>query len=196
MSHDCKLILLLLCGLLFSGCCWANSLHWAAMEQDTQGVEDALQEGVPVNERECDGLTPLWIAASTGNETIVRMLLEAGAQVDARSGAYRQITPLIVAAAKGYTGTVRILLEAGADVNAQSSSGETALMEAAIEGHFGIARLLLQAGANVNLQNRENKTAATLAKENGWFAIARLIMMVGERRASLSYERSRRAGRP
>lgn len=60
-----------------------------------------------------------------GSANKVRLLLAAGAEVDARQPGW--MTPLMLAAASGNAPVVSLLLEAGADVNAKDSRDRTAL---------------------------------------------------------------------
>jgi len=70
--------------------------------------------------------TPLMIAAATGTPDVVKALLDAGANVNAKDG--RSMTPLMFAVAKNHqdTATIRLLIDRGADARVQSNVGETA----------------------------------------------------------------------
>ena len=66
------------------------------------------------------------MAASRGHEAVVRLLLEAGADKEAKNnGGW---TPLIIAAMNGHEAIVRLLLEAGADKEAKNKDGWTPLI--------------------------------------------------------------------
>jgi len=91
---------------------------------------------------------PLHTAARLGRVNVVRLLLEKGANVDARND--WGVTPLHQAATEGRVGVVRLLLEKGADVDARASFGVTPLLFAASRGHVDVVRLLLEKGADVN----------------------------------------------
>jgi hypothetical protein len=70
--------------------------------------------------------TPLMIAAVMGSADVVKTLLDAGADVNAKDS--RNMTPLMFAVAKNRQdpAVVRMLIERGADASAQSNVGETA----------------------------------------------------------------------
>jgi ankyrin repeat protein len=89
---------------------------------------------------------PLEAAAHYGNEEVVRMLLHAGANVNAQGGYYGNA--LQAAARYGRVNLVRILLGAGADVNAQGRVHDTALESATQRGHDEVTKILLAAGAD------------------------------------------------
>jgi uncharacterized protein len=81
-----------------------------------------------------DGWTALHLAAFFGHREVARLLLERGAEVNARSRNTtfgRENTPLHAAAANRRTEVARLLIEAGADVNARDRSGLTPLALAA-----------------------------------------------------------------
>ncbi|NJM58189.1 MAG: hypothetical protein HC857_13165 [Synechococcales cyanobacterium RU_4_20] len=109
-----------------------------------------IQKGVPVNAKNSNfGNTPLHEVYYDRTAGVTALLLENGAQVDARN--LEQKTPLHLAAEIGKAEIVEVLIRNGADVNARSSNNSTPL-------HYGIShgavtRLLLQAGANPMLQS-------------------------------------------
>jgi ankyrin repeat protein len=76
---------------------------------------------------------------------IVRLLIEAGAEVD--NVDENGTTALMVAARTGYTSVARLLIEAGADVHKMSESGYTSLGLARIYDHDLVVSLLLESGA-------------------------------------------------
>ena len=104
------------------------------------------------------GKTPLPAAASEGSSGIVKMLIEAGADVDYRRSS-RHKTALYYAVERGYKDIVRLLIDAGADVNTAwethyySGSGKyiveahTLLAEAMSHGYMDIVGMLKAAGA-------------------------------------------------
>ena len=101
-----------------------------------------------VNACNVKGETALMMAAMTGKECIVKILLaEGNADVDAKDTTHGG-TALMMAALNGHEACVRALLAAGnADVNAKDTThGNTALMMAAGQGHEACVRALLAAG--------------------------------------------------
>ena len=92
------------------------------------------------------GPMALVYVASKGRTEIVKALITAEANVNARDDKYG-ITALMSAAYNGHMETVRVLLSAGADVNARDKAGYTALIWAFLRGHKEIVQLLRAAGS-------------------------------------------------
>ena len=131
-------------------------LHLAAAHtRDTAVITAMVLAGADVNARDEWDNTPLHEAAESGTLGVVRALLEAGAEVDARArgfDAYSGVanTPLHYAARNPDPVVVATLLEVGADVNARGRDGATPLHYAAWNRNPAAAQLLLEAGAEVN----------------------------------------------
>jgi hypothetical protein len=107
----------------------------------------------------------LYISSYHGHNKVVKILLEKGADVDAKGGCLG--TALQAAASNGEEEIVAILLEKGADVNAQGGSFGTALQVAISEGEEKIVVMLLEKGADVNAQGGPLGTALQVAVYRG-----------------------------
>ncbi|MCJ1264207.1 hypothetical protein MMC22_004078 [Lobaria immixta] len=83
----------------------------------------------------------LQAASSDGYKSVVQLLLEAGADVNASGGCFD--SALQAAAWRGSESVVRLLLEKGADVDAEGGEDGSALQAASSEGHQHVVRLLL-----------------------------------------------------
>ncbi|KAL4517017.1 hypothetical protein Ndes2437B_g06638 [Nannochloris sp. 'desiccata'] len=105
--------------------------------------------------RTCDGImTPLMCAAELGHCDVVRCLLEAGADVNARGNASGS-TALMRAAALGRTECVEILInEPGIDINCVDNYGVSAVSAAVASGQVETLWTLLAAGTNPNIGTR------------------------------------------
>lgn len=179
----------------------------AAEHKRVEQVKRLLDKGINVNSKDEDGRTALSLAAENGQEAMVKILLENGAELDsngqavlwwaARYGHDKVVkllldkgaktdstddcgqTPLSAAAQKGHEMVVKLLLENGADVNSKVAYGKTALSFAAAEGHITILKLLIENGAKLDNQFHSGKTALSLARERGHEAVVRLLLEEG-----------------
>jgi ankyrin repeat protein len=85
-------------------------------------------------------VAPLHAALAARQSGIVRMLVAAGADVNAKQ--QQGWTPLHAAAQNGDAEMVKLLLDYGADRNARSDSGQRAMDLALIGGHAAVVELL------------------------------------------------------
>ncbi|GBL84803.1 Tankyrase-2 [Araneus ventricosus] len=124
-----------------------------------------------VNAKDNEGHHPLHWAAAKGNITIVKILLEAGA--DATYVTRKGNTPLHIATSKGFSRIVEVLLrsvkydELDNFINAQTyGTGATALHVAVENNYWDIVKKLLQYGVIFNVKNNEGKTPLQINKDD------------------------------
>jgi ankyrin repeat protein len=124
-----------------------------------------------------DGFTPLHLAAYFGHVDAAALLLERGAEVDARSKnpQLRSLTPLHSAAASRSTEVAVLLLDAGADPNATQPGGWTALHAAAANGNLELCKVLLRRKAKRSPLADDRSRPLDFAVENGHAEIVRLL---------------------
>ncbi|KAM6935381.1 B-cell lymphoma 3 protein homolog [Lycodopsis pacificus] len=113
--------------------------------------------------RNYEGLSPLHLAVLRGQKDLSRMLLDAGADINAMDIKSGQ-SPLMHAVESNNADMVHFLIERGCDVNSQSYSGNTALHSACGRGQVDTARLLLKSGGDSSLKNYHNDTPVMVAK--------------------------------
>ena len=120
-------------------------LH-SAIESDadvsTTIVGLLLKAGAEIEARGCNGWTPLQMAACRGYLDKVKVLVEAGADINARLEIDAEETVLMEAAFGGNADVVRFLLQKGADPTARDSFGRTAAKYAKRWGHPDAAQIL------------------------------------------------------
>ena len=123
-------------------------LHDAAAAGSVAMVELLLQLGADPNGVE--GHSPLYVLANSGfapaGAELVRLLAEAGAQVNAAEGVTR-CTPLHMAACRGNVAVAEALLACGADLEARDRRGDTPLQRAINCRKKDVAALLQQAAS-------------------------------------------------
>uniref|UniRef100_A0A8C2BAJ7 BTB (POZ) domain containing 11b n=1 Tax=Cyprinus carpio TaxID=7962 RepID=A0A8C2BAJ7_CYPCA len=110
-----------------------------------------------INSMNEQGMTPLMYACVRGDEAMVQMLLDAGADINSEYSSVfpetRQATPLTFAVLHQHIPVVQLLLDAGANVEGSLQDGmenytETPLQLAAAAGNFELVSLLLERGAD------------------------------------------------
>ena len=93
--------------------------------------------------------TPLFEAASNGHLKVVKILMNAGAEIN--KGNRYGISPLSIASRIGLKDVVKMLLNSGADPNSTDIFGTTPLNEAAYNNLTDVVQLLLDGGADPNI---------------------------------------------
>ena len=132
-----------------------------------------------VNAFAVDGFFPLGLAVFFKHPETVKVLLDAGADVNAQARNAMKVRPIHAAAAAAQIEVTRALIEHGADVNARQQDGYTPLHEAAGSGKIEFARLFLDHGADINARADSGKTALTMAIEARQEAMVKLLRELG-----------------
>jgi len=146
---------------------------------DVEGVQRAVDRGVNVNGW-FEGLTALMRAASKGHSEVVKILLDAGADPNARSRDEDETTSLIWSSNHGFLEVVRLLLDAGARIADEDSEGDTALIKAC-KGRAGtpVVKLLLDKGSEVEFICGDGLTAVGVAALSFDSAAVELLLKRG-----------------
>lgn len=86
--------------------------------------------------------TPLSAAAFNGHVGAIEILLNSGADINARERT-GGVTALCLAASEGHPNAVKVLLKKGANAELALATGETPLILAVREGHLQVVQVLL-----------------------------------------------------
>lgn len=125
------------------------------------------------------GGTPLMLAAAGGYAPAVDLLLEAGADPDARNA--KGQTALMLAASYGHDRAVDRLLAAGADPDAADQEGATALLAAARKLRRSTVERLLRAGARPVAESPPGSGPQAVLPESAWdVELLRLLLDAAE----------------
>lgn len=132
-------------------------LHDAAAANDTRRVKELLDRGAELENRGFQGRTPLVTATKNRAVDAARVLIDAGADVNAKDDI--EDSAYLYAGAEGYDAILRMTLEHGADLRSVNRFGGTALIPAAEHGSVSTVRILIKAGVDVDHVNTPVWTA-------------------------------------
>jgi hypothetical protein len=142
-----------------------TQLHHCAWNGFTTSVKRLLSiRNINVNVKDDEyGATPLHDAAYNGHVEITRLLLQNGAEVNAKDN-YSD-TPLYCAAIHGHIDILHLLVENGVDLEAQSNDGWRALHRAALFGNLPfIQELISRYHVDINARDNNGETALRVAR--------------------------------
>jgi len=147
-------------------------LHVAA-DRGNASVIRVLGKRARTNEK-ADGLTPLHFAVKNGHLAAVEALLQAGANIEAKTDESRR-TPLHLAARYGHCEVLQVLLTAGADKDSKDNAWAKAIHLAATYGQPGIVEILIKLGCS----NEDLTKAINYAKLKKQSAVVALLSRAG-----------------
>lgn len=136
----------------------STSIHYLVVNAS---VDEIKQQIVSIDREAInavvDGMTPIMLAASSGNVELIDLLFTQGADPNLRGSMQR--TALQYASEKNHIEAARRLLAYGADIDAYDDGRLTPLIMAANRGYTELALLFTEKGADVNIQHVEGWTA-------------------------------------
>ena len=125
-----------------------------------------------------NGWTCLMTAINNGHLVICRLLLDKGAQVEAKSSF--GWTQLHFAASRGHGEIVRLLCDRGADVEARDNEGWRPLHDAAYHGHISVVKELIEErNVEINARIDSGQTALRLARATNKASVAAYLVSHG-----------------
>lgn len=151
------------------------------LSQESSPTGFAPSQSAGEHPKESPAPSALLAAISAGDATLVRKLIDQGADVNREechdSDCYR---PLYVAAVlKGDPIITQILISAGANIEAKDSKrGATVLVPASLQGYTEVVRVLLdnKANANAGAEKNNGDTALMVASQAGHVDIVKLLI--------------------
>ena len=140
------------------------------------------------------GTHALWTASTEGHFEIVKMLIELGVDVNAKSDSVYDYDIALVAASACYQNSwrdhiVQLLLDSSADINARSGAEEHpgSALEAALKmGHQSTVQLLVSRGADHNLVRLENLNRPGQLLYSKMFSVSESENSTSSRQAAIS----------
>jgi ankyrin repeat protein len=135
---------------LFGGGRGNDDIFAAIKKGDMDGVRKQLARGAKLNAQNIIGMTPLSMAALTGQPEIAQLLISKGADVNGRGKDGG--TALHGAAFLGKVETVQVLLANGADPSLKNNKGETPLDSCAGAWNDGMRGLVELVGGLLQIK--------------------------------------------
>jgi ankyrin repeat protein len=166
--------------------CVYPALILAAQKQDMELVKRLLAEQADPNvESSCACAhhhrlhhhTALVAAVWAGNESIIKLLADAGAKID-HVVTRRNLTPLHLVCQDDddRAAVAQLLIDEGADVNVKDADGFTPLMIAIVSGNENIVKVLIDEGADVNAKEAKGFTPLMIAIVSGNENIVKVLL--------------------
>ncbi|KAK5941278.1 hypothetical protein PMZ80_006556 [Knufia obscura] len=150
-----------------------TALHKAADLGDEAMLEFLLQTGALVAAVDEKYRTALHIASKRGHAGAVKLLVLAGANINASS---REETSLDLCSTSGSMDVAQYLISQGADIDHVGHDGWTPLFRACRGGHVDLVKLLLKAGANLLHEDYRQNTCLFMACRAGNIDIVKALL--------------------
>ena len=160
------------------------SIHNAVIFRDVEAVKQHLAAGTPVDMKGNLGETPLFRAFERQNIKMANLLVDNGADVNAKEGGYGG-TPMHLAAAIFDKQFAELLISNGAKVNVKTRNYRfdgppwAPIHLAAFVGNKDLVELLIIKGVDVNTKDEGGWTPLIYAAMNGHKEIAELLIAKG-----------------
>jgi uncharacterized protein len=147
----------------------------ACVVGDLKRLRTVLARGQDVDERSPDGFTPLGLAVFFRQPLAARLLIDAGADLNASATNAQQVAPIHAAIARADIATLGLLLERGADPNLAQQKLVRPIHDAAASGNLAATAMLLMFNADARSKTEEGNSPADLAKTKGHVELARQL---------------------
>ncbi|KAF5973340.1 beta transducin [Fusarium coicis] len=163
---------------------WAETMIQRQLDkqkasQDTDAPASArpgnLQTSLVNSRQSMGGFIPLLWAAANGKNAILQLLIDKGADLEARNPE-NEYTALMYAAEYGQVSAAKSLLDCGAMLEAQDKNKYTPLLLAASAGHVPITSLLLGKGADIEARSSDGSTPLSIAARKANDGVVKVLL--------------------
>ncbi|KAM0797708.1 ankyrin repeat-containing domain protein, partial [Usnea florida] len=146
---------------------------------DDELVRLMLQRGASVEARCADEMTPLMHATNHDSLSILELLLNQGAQIDATTAGWTVLQRAVSMANVPIISS--LLAKGGYDEidDSDADTGWTALLRAATSGQEAIVRLLVEKGADIEAKTSNDATPLICAAEGNYEAVVEILLKSG-----------------
>ena len=150
-------------------------LSWAAQQGDRENIKTLLADGSDPNSADSFHWTPLHMSCYAMDLECIRMLVEAKADVNAKTRDDATVLYLVTERADR-PDILHMLLEYGAEVDSRTHIGWTSLHMAALRNHSQSLRCLVEAGAHIQTRTHLGDGAITIAITNNSHDSLRILL--------------------
>lgn len=155
-----------------------GAIRAAARHGRLDELTACIARGLPANEADEDGATPLLMACCYGHTSCVDALVRYKADINVQGK--HGITPTFYTCQENKPDCLKLLIAAGADLNkANTQDGGTPLYIACSKNNAECVRLLLENGADVNKPRIDGSTALQAAIRKKHTLCAKLCIQYG-----------------
>ncbi len=133
--------------------------------RDLNKVDSLLAAGAEATATDAEGTPALIYATNVGGLQLVELLINRGADVNARRAAAYASTPLMEAAVRNDVAIAKLLLQKGAKVNLRDTFGDPAINWASYYGHIDYVDLLVENGAGFNVESQHGTALEVAMKQ-------------------------------
>jgi ankyrin repeat protein len=150
-------------------------------DRQEESVRVLIKAGAKCDIANSRGETPLsrLLAKAAPTEVMIRLLLDAGAPVEAKSSQNGRTSCHIAAQFNNHQFVEMLISKHKADVNAIADCGETPLIVAVENRAHDVVSVLINAKALLDVARRDGATALHLAVKNGHRTIANALVAAG-----------------
>ena len=164
-----------------------NELAQAAKTGDADTIKVLIKAGTDLNIPGPEGKTALHFAAWNDHASIIKIMIEQGANVDVNVKDLDGRAALHLAASRGHISVVQTLIDAKADLNIRASAtsaltehrGRTPLHWAADQGHDEVAALLIEHKADKSARSTTGRSPLQDALWRWYPSFAQLLIEHG-----------------
>lgn len=143
---------------------YSNPLHYAVLADNPKAIVPLVKAGVPMNEMQAKGFTPLMTAVRYARIEVFREFIKAGSKLDDKYDDGQGV--LIMSIYSGSLAMVEEVVKARkGSIKEVSATGGTPLHYAVRYGFLEIVKWLISKGADPNAKDKNMETPIDLANQ-------------------------------
>ncbi|MHC1704799.1 MAG: ankyrin repeat domain-containing protein [Tenuifilaceae bacterium] len=154
-------------------------IEYAAVQNQEEIVNLLIKSKDRINNFQASLNKAFAASISTGNTSVIKRLLENGAEINSVCVVCYGQTAIQTAIEYSNFSLVNFLIEKNADLNVRNIFGRTLLHSAAHTGNTDLAKSLIEKGLDVNAKDNDGATPLIYAASNGEYEMFKLLIEKG-----------------